>query len=82
MGDVEMAACPTVALKLRENCEFEVPTLTAPSPPIDERECESTSKEAAVEKADAADLLEATLSRISTTAESVGIKCRRRLMVS
>lgn len=74
VGEVDMAACPTTALELRENDELALPTLEEPSAPIDVRECASTSNAAAVENAEAADRLEATLSRISRTAGSVGIK--------
>lgn len=74
VGEVDIAACPTTALELRENDKLAPPTLEEPSAPIDVRECASMSNAAAVENAEAADLLEATLSRISRTAGSVGIK--------
>ncbi len=82
VGEVAILACPTtVDERVRVNDEFALLELVF-RPATEERERISTSNAAALENAEAADRLEATFSRTSNAAGSVGIKCKSRLIVS
>jgi hypothetical protein len=82
---VAIAAWPTtVGAAARANGDVDpvLLELRAFKLPTEGRGRISTSNEAAVENADAADRLEATFSRTSRTAGSVGIKCNSLRIVS
>lgn len=81
VGDVAIAACPTTDDPLaRIGGVKELELLAFKT--TEGRGRTSTSNKAAVEKAEAADRLEATFSRTSSTAGSVGIKCNSLRIVS
>lgn len=83
VGEVAILACPTtVDERTRVNDEFVLLELSVFRPATEERERMSTSNAAALENAEAADRLEATFSRTSNAAGSVGIKCKSRRIVS